>query len=200
MNKKIEWFILNLLASVSGYSIMSIELLASRVLSPFVGDNIYSWGSILTAFLTSLAIGYLFGGYFCDKLFKKHHLGFTFFLFGAFLIPSIVFSSEIFDLIASYINDVRYQALLLVFILFSMPLIFAGSISPMQLKIAVTDLGDIGKNSGQLHFIAAIGSGIGAISISFYLVSIFGVHLLLLFFTSLLCLIGLIVSHLFHHE
>ena len=51
-----------LLAFVGGFVIMSLELLGGRVLAPYFGSSIYVWGSIITVFMLSLALGYLFGG------------------------------------------------------------------------------------------------------------------------------------------
>ena len=51
-----------ILAFTSGFIIMSIELLGGRILAPYFGSSIYVWGSIITVFMLSLAIGYLLGG------------------------------------------------------------------------------------------------------------------------------------------
>ncbi|MGD8416501.1 MAG: fused MFS/spermidine synthase, partial [Pseudomonadales bacterium] len=54
--------IIYLLAFTGGFVIMSLELLGGRVLAPYFGSSIYVWGSIITVFMLSLALGYLFGG------------------------------------------------------------------------------------------------------------------------------------------
>ena len=51
-----------LLAFSSGFSIMCVELLAGRILAPFFGSSVHIWGSIITVFMLSLSLGYLFGG------------------------------------------------------------------------------------------------------------------------------------------
>ena len=51
-----------LLAFVGGFVVMSLELLGGRVLAPYFGSSIYVWGSIITIFMLSLSLGYLFGG------------------------------------------------------------------------------------------------------------------------------------------
>ena len=37
---------------------MSLEILGSRVLAPHYGSSVYVWGSLITTFLTALAVGY----------------------------------------------------------------------------------------------------------------------------------------------
>ncbi len=47
------------LAFISGFIIMSVELLGGRILAPYFGSSIYVWGSIITVFMLSLSLGYL---------------------------------------------------------------------------------------------------------------------------------------------
>ena len=62
------------LAFCSGFCIMGIELLGGRILAPYFGSSIHIWGSIITVFMLSLSLGYLFGGKLSVKnaLVKKH--------------------------------------------------------------------------------------------------------------------------------
>ncbi|MGI9827797.1 hypothetical protein [Vibrio vulnificus] len=53
-----------MLAFISGFSIMSIELLGGKVLAPYFGNSIYVWGSIITVFMVALSLGYLLGATF----------------------------------------------------------------------------------------------------------------------------------------
>mgnify|MGYP001369078185 CR=1 FL=1 len=54
--------VINVLAFTGGFVIMALELLGGRVLAPYFGNSIYVWGSIITVFMLSLAVGYLIGG------------------------------------------------------------------------------------------------------------------------------------------
>ena len=56
-------FVVLPLAFISGFIIMSVELLGGRILAPYFGSSIYVWGSIITIFMLSLSIGYLSGGF-----------------------------------------------------------------------------------------------------------------------------------------
>ena len=40
-----------LLAFGGGFTVMSIELLGGRIMSPYFGSSIYVWGSIITVFM-----------------------------------------------------------------------------------------------------------------------------------------------------
>ena len=49
-------------AFVSGFCIMTIEMLGVRIMAPYFGGSQYVWGSIITIFMLALALGYLLGG------------------------------------------------------------------------------------------------------------------------------------------
>jgi hypothetical protein len=51
--------IILLVAFINGFVIMSIELLGGRVLAPYFGSSVHVWGSIITVFMLSLSLGYL---------------------------------------------------------------------------------------------------------------------------------------------
>ncbi len=57
----------------TGAVILGLELVASRVLTPFFGVSLNVWSSILAVTLIALAIGYKFGG-FLSKLLSTSHL------------------------------------------------------------------------------------------------------------------------------
>ena len=57
----------------TGAVVLSLELLASRILTPFFGVSLYIWTSILSVTLVFLAIGYQFGGWITSKIDSKYY-------------------------------------------------------------------------------------------------------------------------------
>ena len=47
---------------ISGGAILALELLASRIMTPYFGVSLYIWTGILSITLVSLALGYWAGG------------------------------------------------------------------------------------------------------------------------------------------
>src|SRR3954467_11089429 len=47
---------------ITGAAILALELLASRILTPYFGVSLYIWSGILSITLVSLAAGYWRGG------------------------------------------------------------------------------------------------------------------------------------------
>src|SRR5215217_4986649 len=54
--------VLNAIIFISGGAILALELLASRIMTPYFGVSLYIWTGILSITLLSLALGYWAGG------------------------------------------------------------------------------------------------------------------------------------------
>src|SRR5260370_17261041 len=51
----------------SGFAVMALELLGSRLVTPIFGSSIWTWGSLIGAVLSGLAAGSRFGGLVADR-------------------------------------------------------------------------------------------------------------------------------------
>ena len=55
-------YMLHTIIFITGGAILALELLASRILTPYFGVSLYIWSGILSITLVSLAAGYWYGG------------------------------------------------------------------------------------------------------------------------------------------
>ena len=182
--------IIYLLAFVGGFVIMSLELLGGRVLAPYFGSSIYVWGSIITIFMLSLSIGYLFGG----KL-SLHHpslrrFGFIFLIAAALMYPLVYFAEPVMNQVFQMIEDPRYGSLIASAILFIVPTIFLGMISPYSVRLLVESTHQSGQIAGRLYFFSTLGSALGTLATSFYFVLWFEINTILTLLTATLLLMG----------
>ena len=169
-----------LLAFVSGFIIMAIELLGGRILAPYFGSSIYVWGSIITVFMLSLAVGYLLGGRWSLNNPNLIRHG-SFFICAAFaLIPTIYLGEAAMDRVFAAIDDPRYGSLLVSALLFFLPTAFLGMIAPYSVRLLVENQQHSGQIAGTLYFVSTLGSAIGTLATSFYLVLYFEVDQILL--------------------
>ncbi|RJR26597.1 MAG: SAM-dependent methyltransferase, partial [Candidatus Latescibacterota bacterium] len=53
--------------SVSGASVLAVEILGTRILGPYFGVNLYLWSALITVALAALASGYVLGGLWADR-------------------------------------------------------------------------------------------------------------------------------------
>ena len=52
---------------LTGASVLIVEVVATRVLSPYFGNTIYTFSSVIGVILAALSLGYYFGGKLADK-------------------------------------------------------------------------------------------------------------------------------------
>lgn len=174
------------LAFLSGFAIMAIELLGGRVLAPYFGNSIHVWGSIITIFMLSLSVGYLLGGRWSLVNPSLYRYG-TFFLLAAVaLLPTILLGDTIMDNLFLVIDDPRYGSLLVSAILFFLPTAILGMIAPYSVRLLVENRHHSGQKAGMLYFVSTLGSALGTLATSFYLVLWFEVNQILLTVTAFL--------------
>lgn len=185
------------LAFTSGFIIMSIELLGGRILAPYFGSSIYVWGSIITIFMMSLAIGYLTGGRLSTNQPNLQRYGFFYAGAAVTLLPTIIFGEQIMDFVFLRIEDPRYGSLVASTFLFFVPTSILGMIAPYSVRLLVANAYESGRIAGSLYFVSTIGSALGTLATSFYLVLWFEVNQILYTMIAVLitCALAAIMFH-----
>ena len=184
--------VIYLLAFVGGFVIMSLELLGGRILAPYFGSSIYVWGSIITVFMLSLSIGYLIGGRISviDPTLRKFA---AIFLVGAiFLGPLVLLAEPTMLYIFDRVEDPRYGSLLASSMLFILPTVILGMISPYSVRLLVETVDRSGQVAGRLYFVSTLGSALGTLATSFYLVLWFEINSIITVLTGSLFALALI--------
>lgn len=183
------------LAFISGFIIMSIELLGGRILAPYFGSSIFVWGSIITVFMLSLSLGYLLGGRLSlhNPSLKQH--GSFFVLAAVLLAPLILFGNQLMEALFLVIEDPRYGSLIVSMILFFLPTAVLGMIAPYSVRLLVIDSQHSGHVAGTLYFVSTMGSALGTLATSFYLVLWFEVNQILITMGLVLLTSGLLAIY-----
>ncbi|MGJ8690991.1 MAG: fused MFS/spermidine synthase [Thalassotalea sp.] len=181
-----------LFAFTSGFCIMAIELLGGRILAPYFGSSVHIWGSIITVFMLSLSIGYLLGGKLSTKNVSLKKYGVIFAFAGLTVLPIGIFAETILETIFIAIEDTRYGSLAASIALFFIPTIILGMISPYSVRLLVADKNNSGQVAGVLYFVSTLGSALGTLITSFYLVLLLEVNTIIISVCSILIALGLI--------
>ena len=189
--------VIYILAFTGGFVIMSLELLGGRVLAPYFGNSIYVWGSIITVFMLSLSIGYLVGGRLSINEPSLKRFAVLFLIAAIFLYPLVYYSEAVMEFIFERIEDPRYGSLLASGILFALPTILLGMISPYSVRLLVETTEESGHMAGRLYFVSTLGSALGTLATSFYLVLYFDMDIILGGLTA--ALLGMAVLALVTH-
>ena len=167
------------LAFSGGFIIMSLELLGGRVLAPYFGSSIYVWGSIITVFMLSLACGYLVGGRWSVKSPSIGKFAWIFMGGAVFLYPLVLFAEPVMQAIFVRLEDPRYGSLLASSVLFIVPTVILGMISPYSVRLLVDNVEESGRVAGGLYFISTLGSALGTLCTSFYFILWFEINQIL---------------------
>ena len=169
---------------------MMIEILGTRIISPYFGVSLYVWTSLITVTLIALAVGYWWGGYIADKKRTAGFLYFLIFLAGIFLlfVPPL---KNTFLVLSSHLG-LRFGSLAGSFLLFFLPLFLLGAVTPYLVKLYASDLSTIGKVVGYLYAISTAGSFVGTILTGFLFIPHFKNESILLFVSSALIVLSLV--------
>ena len=167
--------LLNIVVFISGAVLMALEIVGSRVLAPHFGSSIFVWGSLISVVLAALSIGYYWGGWLSarepsyGKLLTLLLIPGILIFFLPFIYPSVNES------IASVDFGNRLNPLVACSVLFLLPGIFLGTISPYVIRLAATQLDTVGSTAGSLYAVSTCGSIFGTLLTAFYLIPALGV-------------------------
>ena len=172
---------------------MILELVAARVLSPYVGSSNLIWTTIIGVMLTSMSIGYWLGGKLADKDPHRNRLS-SLILLGAIftsLIP--IFEIIVVKTFAVFSQNLVIVAFVSATIVFGIPSFVLATVSPYAVKLKDKQLEDIGKLSGSISSLSTIGSIFGTFVAGFLLIPTFGVRGIILGTTILLVLLSILL-------
>ena len=182
--------VIYLLAFSGGFVIMSLELLGGRILAPYFGSGIYVWGSIITIFMLSLSIGYLLGGRLSVHNPSSSRFAAIFAVAAVLLLPLTIYAQGIMEFIFLRVEDPRYGSLVTSIVLFGLPTVILGMISPYSVRLLVDNVAESGRVAGSLYFVSTLGSAIGTLMTSFYFVLWFEVNTIIILLIGCLALLA----------
>lgn len=165
---------------ICGAIVMSFEILGSRVLAPNFGSSVFVWGSLISVFLAGLSAGYYLGGRLADINPSSRKLSLIIIAPGILLLTFPLYSVPISEWIFMKDLGVRMSPLIASSVLFLVPSVFLGIVSPYTAKLMICSLHTSGKTIGTLYALSTFGSIIGTLITSFYLITLAGVNALIM--------------------
>lgn len=193
-------FLVFSLAFISGFIIMSVELMGGRILAPYFGSSIYVWGSIITVFMLSLSIGYLCGGRLSLQHPTLQRYGSFYLIAAVLLLPLVLWGNPIMEAVFLRVEDPRYGSLIVSMLLFFLPTAVLGMIAPYSVRLLVSDSHSSGHVAGKLYFVSTLGSAMGTLGTSFYFVLWFEVNQILVTMSIILALSGALALFTYRAE
>src|SRR3990172_1774855 len=168
----------NFIVFMSSTCTLVIELVAGRIMAPFVGVSLYTWTSIIGVVLAGISLGAYLGGRIADRYPRSSTLGWLLFLsgLGAFSI------SPLTNLVggAQFHTSLMTRILLITAIIFFVPSCLLGMISPVVVKLTLNNLEKAGNVVGKIYAFSTLGSILGTFATGFFLISWMGTRHILL--------------------
>lgn len=194
--KKMKKYRLELVLFIIDAIYMIIELIASRLLSPYFGNSNLVWTSIIGIILLSNSIGNFIGGKIADKDCSKNNLKLILKVSGGIVLLIPFIQEFILVGIASIFSSIKIGAIISATLLFFIPSMLFGFFSPIIIKLKMNDLENAGQTSGRLYAIATLGGLTGTFFGGFCLLPAFGSNQLLFMLAAILFLLVLVVGEI----
>src|SRR4030043_1471340 len=162
----------NTVAFNASFRTLVSELVAGRIMAPYVGVSLYTWTSIIGVVLAGISMGAYLGGRIAHRYPRSSTLGWLLFLsgLGAFSI------SPLTNLIggAQFHTSLMTRILLITTIIFFIPSCILGMISPVAVKLTLNNLEKTGNVVGKIYAFSTLGSILGTFATGFFLISWMG--------------------------
>lgn len=157
---------LQVLVFVAGVVSLSLEMCATRLIAPFFGTTIIVWANVIGLVLIYLSTGYFIGGRLADR-YPTPRLLCALTAIAALAIGVIPFVSEpILRWSVGGLSDLNVgvvvSSFVAVLLLFSVPTILLGLVSPYAVRLSVDTIGSAGRRTGNLYALSTVGSILGA--------------------------------------
>lgn len=175
-----------------GFVTLGFEMVASRILTPLFGSDIYTWATIISIVVGGLMAGYFLGGMIADR-------------FGSFLVAAeiklaaaaylgliyLIADGGLEAFIAGISNDTAALFISGWIVCFP-PLLVLGMYSPLSVRLLLAHHEDAGKIAGGLFAISSLGNIVGIIVTTFFLIPSVGTRAITGGFAVFLIVSGLV--------
>lgn len=187
-------YILLAVVFLTGASILILEILATRLLSVYFGNTIFTVSSVISIILFALSLGYYFGGRLADKK-ARESLFYSLILISGYAVLAIHLLNLYFIPMLSRSLSMREGPMAVAFLLFFFPSLLLGMLSPIVVVLQnKRNKEGIGKTSGDVFFWSTLGSIAGSLLCGYVLIPNFGIDRILVgvgIFLIFLAVIGL---------
>lgn len=166
------WY--GLVVFVSSACLLVLEIVAGRLLAPYIGVSLYTWTSIIGVILAGLALGNWLGGKLADTCPANWVVGAVLAASGISSLGILFLLMIVAPWVQAFVHSLLAASFLYVAMLFFIPAMFLGVITPLviTMNLAVSD--DTGRVVGRLHALSALGSIAGTFVTGYWLVQWFG--------------------------
>ncbi|MBN8526214.1 MAG: fused MFS/spermidine synthase [Planctomycetes bacterium] len=175
-----------------GFCLMALEILGARFLYPSFGSSIDVWAAIITVFILSLSIGYVIGGRVADRSQGNRALAWIVLGAGALYLTLPIYALRASEALGEAMGGLRFGVLVAGLVLFLLPSLLLGMVSPVLVKLAFVSAERVGRTTGTLYAIGSIGNVLGILITDYVLLEYVPLNANLLWMGCVLVVTGLL--------
>ena len=158
----------------AGLGTMAFEMVLGRALVPYFGGTIYTWGALIAVFLLGMSFGFFIGGRLADRYPRTGFIAGIFTACGIVILCTPLYAEPLCLALLDGIEDVRVGALLASLAMAFLPALLFAAVSPVAVRLALIDVAHSGATVGAMSGLNTVGSILGTIGTSFFLVPVIG--------------------------
>lgn len=178
----------------SNTAIMVLELVASRIMAPSIGSSLYTWTSIIGVILAGISLGNYLSGMVADRIASRRSVGWAFIGAGLAALTVVPIGAWVAGSAFSEGLPTVGRIVLLVAVVFFVPSVFLGFISPLVVKLTVRSLSTTGRTVGLIYGVSTVGNILGTFLTGFFLINWFPTSWIVAGVSGTLILVGLLVG------
>jgi len=158
---------------LTGAVVLALEVLSSRIMTPYFGVSLYIWAGILSTTLSFLALGYYLGGHFTRR-YDKATITWIYFLLPILSATSIfvacIFYPVLFPLLSQ--TDLIFGSFVASAVLLALPLVCLSAMNPVLISLRrnQSQVSDGDGGAGQVFFVSTVGSVAGVLATAFVII------------------------------
>jgi MFS family permease len=183
-------------AFLANGALLVLELVAGRVIAPTVGVSLYTWTAVIGVVLAGLSLGSWVGGRIADRRPGRSVLSLQFLLSALAAALILVFESNLDSVAAPFTWPQIWQVIWLSSVVFFLPSVLVGTVTPMIVKLSLNSLDVAGRVVGRIRAAAELGAIVGVFTTGFVLIEAFGTRSIVAGVAIVLALLGVLSNPL----
>lgn len=187
------WFA-QLLVGLASAATMVIELVAGRIMAPYIGVSLYTWTSIIGVVLAGMSLGNYLGGKLADRIASRLSLAIIFFVSALSCLAILALTEAVMGAGLQVPLPLVPRIVFFTTLIFFLPSCLLGFVSPTVVKLTLRDLARTGSIVGRIYASGAFGSIIGTFLTGFVLIEHMGTRAIVWLVAAVLIALGVIAG------
>ena len=165
---------------ISSALLMILEIVAGRIIAPYVGVSLYTWSSVIGVVLGGLSLGNWLGGRWADRGAAELQVGYTLFAAGVASLAILLLLTWLAPLLQGLRVNLLTASFMYVLVLFFIPSMLLGVVTPLLTTMAIHLDERAGHIVGRMNALAALGSIVGTFLAGYWLIQYFGTRAIII--------------------